>query len=126
MTDRPKVWKAGERSPGATAQTSGMQREEFFAGQGVWVGLVRTAPGMASDWHHHGEHDTYLYIASGRARLEFGPGGAETAEVVAGDVAHVPQHLVHRESNPGDQESQIFVVRVGSGPPVINVDSPPA
>jgi len=37
---------------------------------------------------------------------------------------YVAQGAVHRESNPSDEESQIVVVRSGSGEPVINVDGP--
>ena len=37
---------------------------------------------------------------------------------------YVPKGAIHREANPGDEESQIVVVRVGHGPTVINVKTP--
>ena len=45
-------------------------------------------------------------------------------EAGPGDFLYVPKGAIHRETNPGDTESQIVVVRAGQGPPVINVDAP--
>jgi uncharacterized RmlC-like cupin family protein len=42
-----------------------------------------------------------------------------------GDFLYVAPGAVHRESNPGNQESHIVVVRSGSGVPVVNVEDPP-
>ena len=104
--------------------TPGMLREQAIDVDGMWAGLVRTAPGMTSGWHHHGDHDTSIYVRSGTLRLESGPGGADVIRAVAGDFVHVPQRAVHREGNDGDEESQLIVVRAGSGPPTFNVEGP--
>jgi uncharacterized RmlC-like cupin family protein len=56
--------------------------------------------------------------------MEFGPEGSHTVQAGPGDFIHVPKGAVHREGNPGDQESQIVVVRSGYGPAVVNVDGP--
>ena len=56
--------------------------------------------------------------------MESGPGGAEVVEAGPGDFLHVPKGAIHREANPGDEESHIIVVRAGRGPAVINVDGP--
>jgi uncharacterized RmlC-like cupin family protein len=32
---------------------------------------------MSSGWHHHGEHDTAVYVVDGGLRMEFGPEGRE-------------------------------------------------
>jgi uncharacterized RmlC-like cupin family protein len=63
-----RVLRSGERTPGQP--TSGMVRDQAFAREGMWVGSVRTQPGMVSGWHHHGEHETYLYLVRGRAQFE--------------------------------------------------------
>jgi uncharacterized RmlC-like cupin family protein len=107
-------------------QTAGMVREVAFVHPDAWVGLARTAPGVVSGWHHHGDNDTYLCVGAGTVRMEFGPGGRESCMAVAGDFLHVPKHLVHRESNPSDVESAVVVVRVGTGEPVFNVAGPGA
>jgi uncharacterized RmlC-like cupin family protein len=106
------------------AATPGMKREEAIATDGLWAGLVRTAPGMVSGWHHHAAFETAIYVVSGALRMEFGPGGTETLEGHPGDFLYVAPGAIHRESNPTGDESHIVVVRSGSGPPVINVDAP--
>lgn len=111
-----------ERTEGAA--TPGMVREEAVVTEGIWAGLVRTEAGMVSGWHHHAAYETAIYVISGALHMEFGPGGAETLEGRPGDFLYVAPGAVHRESNPEDQESQIVVVRAGSGPPVVNAEGP--
>ena len=119
-----RVIKAGEDT-GQTAQTAGILRREFVAQPGVWIGVGKTLPGVASGWHHHGDHDTYIYMLAGTGRMEFGTGGREACEAEAGDLIIVPKGVVHREANPGEVESAALVVRVGTGEVVVNV-APPA
>jgi len=101
-----------------------MTRERAIDVDGLWAGLVRTAPGVTTGWHHHGDYDTSIYVARGTLRMESGPGGAEVLDAAAGDFVHVPKRVVHRESNHGGEESQLIVVRAGHGVPTINVDRP--
>jgi uncharacterized RmlC-like cupin family protein len=119
-----RVIPAADREVAEADATSGMVREQAVAGDGVWAGLVRTAPGRPSGWHHHGDYDTYFYVESAKMLMEFGPNGASTVEAGPGDFVHVPKRLVHREMNPADEEGAVILVRVGSGPPVINVEGP--
>lgn len=107
-----------------TDPTPGIVREQAIAVEGMWAGLARTAPGMVSAWHHHGEYESSIYVVSGRLRMESGRGGAEVVEAGPGDFLHVPAGAVHRESNPSDGESEIIVVRAGHGVPTVNVDGP--
>ncbi|MGH2355316.1 MAG: cupin domain-containing protein [Chloroflexota bacterium] len=109
-----------------TAQTSGMVRQELVSAPGTWIGITRAAPGLASGWHHHGDYDTYVYVLSGTARLEFGPAGREACDGEAGDLLVVPKGVVHREVSPAGVEAVALIVRVGSGDPVFNVDRPSA
>jgi uncharacterized RmlC-like cupin family protein len=104
--------------------TPGMTREQAIAVEGLWSGLVRTDAHMTSGWHHHGDYDTAIYVVFGSLHMESGPGGAEVLDAVAGDFVFVPKEAVHRESNPGDVESQLIVTRAGVGPAVVNVDGP--
>ena len=104
--------------------TPGMLRERAIDVEGMWAGLVRTAPGATSGWHHHGDHDTSIYVTRGTLRLESGPGGTEIVRAVAGDFVHVPKGAVHREGNDSGEESHLIVVRAGVGPPTINVEGP--
>jgi uncharacterized RmlC-like cupin family protein len=101
-----------------------MVREQAFATEDRWVGVVRTEPGVRSGWHHHGDTETYFYVLSGAMELEFGPGGHERLRVSAGDYAHVPGGLIHREGTTPDQPAEVALVRIGAGAPVVNVEGP--
>ncbi len=104
--------------------TPGMVRKEAIVADGIWAGLVRTEPGAVSGWHLPGGYETSIYVARGRVRIEWGAGGREVVDAEPGDFLHVPPGAVHRESNPGEDESAIVVVRAGRGVPTVNVDGP--
>ena len=105
--------------------TPGMVREQAIEAGGLWSGLVTTEPGMTSGWHHHGDHETSIYVVDGSMRMEFGSRGEQVVEAKAGDFLHVPPHTVHREGNPGEGESHLVVTRSGHGQVTVNVDEPP-
>jgi uncharacterized RmlC-like cupin family protein len=106
--------------------TPGKVREEAIAVDGLWSGLVRSEPGVASGWHHHGDHDSSIFVIEGSVRIEFGPDGARSVEAGPGDFLHIPKHLVHREINAGSTPSREIITRSGTGPPTVNVDGPAA
>jgi len=106
--------------------TSGMARQKAFEAPGLWAGIVDTDPGTVSGWHHHGAHESSLYLLSGTMRFEFGAAGASVIEAQAGDFVHVPAAVVHREVNPGDVVSRAVIARAGEGVPTVNVDGPDA
>jgi uncharacterized RmlC-like cupin family protein len=112
----------GERIDGPS--TAGMVRSQAVASERMWAGLVRTEPGMVSGWHHHGDHESAIFVVSGTLRMEFGPGGAEVFDAAPGDFVYVPEGAVHREGNPSDEPADIVVVRAGGGESVFNVDAP--
>ncbi len=122
-TARPRSVRSTELLVAGPA-TPGMVREMAFEGDDRWVGHVRTEPGVRSGWHHHGETDTYFYVLRGLVELEFGPGGRERLSVAAGDFAHVPPGVVHREGTTPDEPGEIILVRVGPGQPVVNTEGP--
>ncbi len=125
MTNQPvSLVPADARTSDTTDQTPGMHREMAYDRDGAWVGVVHTQAGATSGWHHHGDWDTYVYVASGAQRVEFGSGGQEHLLAGPGDVIHVAKGVVHRESNPAPDETETFVVRVGGGPLVVNVEGP--
>ena len=104
--------------------TPGMDRFQAAASDRMWAGGARTQPGMASAWHHHGDHESAIYVVSGALRMDFGPGGAQTFDAGPGDFIFVPRGAIHRESNPTDEPADIVVVRAGSGESVFNVEGP--
>jgi uncharacterized RmlC-like cupin family protein len=104
--------------------TPGMRREQAIASEGMWAGLTHTEPGMVSGWHHHGDHETTIYVAAGALRMEYGPAGGSIIEAQQGDFVHVPRGAIHREANPTDRLATLVVVRAGRGAPTVNVNGP--
>ena len=119
-----EITRPDDRVVSEADATSGVIREQAFASDDVWVGLVRTAPRRPSGWHHHGENETYFYVERGTLQMEFGANGARSVIAHPGDFVHVPAGLIHREVNPADDAGVVLLVRVGSGQPVVNVDGP--
>lgn len=115
----PRLVRPEDRESPPGGQTPGVHREAAFVEEDLWVGLVRADPGTGG-WHHHSGNDTYIYLLQGGMRVEPREGG-EVADGREGDFLHVPKRIVHREVTPEGGATAI-VVRVGSGPPVVNVD----
>jgi uncharacterized RmlC-like cupin family protein len=119
--DRVRVVGRSERTAGPV--TPGMDRQQAFATDAAWAGFVRTEPEMTSAWHHHGEHETIIYVLGGSLSFEFGPGGSDEVVATPGDFVLVPRGLVHRESTPG-AACEAVVVRAGRGESTVNVEGP--
>src|SRR5438270_5001824 len=96
--------------------TPGVARELALETPAATVMRARADAGARSDWHHHGAREVLGYVVAGQARFEFGPAGAESADVEAGGFFHVPAGLVHRDVNPLDEPQEIIMTVVGSGP----------
>jgi uncharacterized RmlC-like cupin family protein len=124
MTEPLRVVRPDDLVP--ADPTPGMARRRAFEAPGLWAGIVDTDPGTASGWHHHGTHQSSLYVLSGTMRFEFGAGGGSAVEARAGDFVHVPAGVVHRELNPGDVVCQVVIARAGDGVPTVNVEGPDA
>ena len=125
MAEQVQVFRSGQRgSQAPSVQTVGIRREELIATDHSWVGIAHTGPESVSGWHHHGEYETHIYGITGRLRLEFGPGGKGSVEAGPGDVFYIPWSVVHRELTLGAEKGTAFLVRLGQGEPVINVDGP--
>jgi len=104
--------------------TPGMDRFTAVTSDRMWAGGARTEPGTVSAWHHHGDHESAIYVTSGSLRMEFGPGGSESFDAGPGDFVYVARGVIHRESNPGQVPAEVIVVRAGTGDSVVNVEGP--
>ena len=122
---QPRLIRPSDRHR-QTGQTAGMHREEAVHTGALWVGIVRTEAGRYSSWHHHGAHESVIYVISGQVHLECGPGGKTAFRASAGDCIYLPPGEIHREGNDGHEESEIVVMRSGSGELVVNVAGPAA
>jgi uncharacterized RmlC-like cupin family protein len=101
-----------------------MTRREAVATDLVWAGLVHTQPGAVSGWHHHGDHESVIYVLSGSLRMESGPHGEDVVDAAPGEFIYVPPYAVHREGNPTDRLATLVVTRSGQGESVLNMDGP--
>jgi uncharacterized RmlC-like cupin family protein len=102
----------------------GIVREVAFATGRSLQARARAEGGTATGWHHHGDREVLGYMARGRARFEFGPGGRDGTDVGEGGFFHVPAGLVHRDVDPTDEPQEFVLVFTGSGPLVVDVDGP--
>jgi uncharacterized RmlC-like cupin family protein len=104
-----------ERST-SVGQNSDMERSiaisaETVGSDGLYSSVVTTAPGARTRVHHHGECETSIWIASGRARYTFGPTGVETEmEAEAGDFVYIAAGEIHVEENASDSEPLVVVI----------------
>jgi uncharacterized RmlC-like cupin family protein len=104
-----------ERSTSA-GQNSDMERSIAISAErtgsvGLYSSVVTTAPGAKTRIHHHGECETSIWIASGRARYTFGPTGLEeTMEAEAGDFVYIAAGEVHVEENASETEPLVVVI----------------
>ena len=119
-SDPPRLIKqdALQEDPNPTA---GMTRRHAISADGLTSGTVTTKPGVVSGWHHHGTHETSIYILRGTLRMEFAGGAFDAHE---GDFIHVPAGAVHRESNPGNEANLAVFSRAGTGAVTVNVEAP--
>lgn len=92
--------------------------------QRVLVQRTFNHPGDMSDWHVHPKYTTYGYQLSGQLCVEFGAGGSKRIECGAGDFVRIPASCVQREGAFGDSPRRGIGVRIGSGPPVVDLDGP--
>ena len=112
----------------STQQTSGMVREAGVCpattgSDGIWSGLVTTAPGVRSGKHHHGPAESAIYVVSGRARFSWGLDLEHAAIAEAGDFIYVPPFAAHAEENISADEPLVLVVSRNSGAMVtVNLD----
>jgi uncharacterized RmlC-like cupin family protein len=122
-SERTRLIRPSDRRP-ETSQTPGMDREEAVRTTSLWAGIAKTAANTFSGWHHHGAYESVIHVLRGRLRLEFGRDGAQTLEAGVGDMLYVAPGEIHREGNPGEDVSEIVVVRGGNGEIVVNVPGP--
>ena len=120
MTSELKLIKKDALKPDENP-TAGMTRQHAITADGLTSGTVSVGPGVMSGWHHHGTHETSIYVRKGTLHMEFAGGAFDARE---GDFIHVPAGAVHRESNPGSEPNLAVFSRAGSGAVTLNVEGP--
>ena len=124
MSEGPRIVALGPESLTPGTPSAGFVRDLAFDTGRAALLRAYAEPGATSGWHHHGDRDVYAHVLRGRARFEYGPGGADRTDVEEGGFFHVPAGLVHRDVNPFDEPHEILLTLVGTGPLVVDVDGP--
>ena len=112
------------RPDGPGPETPDTERRQQWVRDGRWAAWIRNDAGDVSDWHHHADNDTYVYVSGGSLTFEFGMDGAEHVVASAGDFVVVPAQTVHRETTSPDADLEAFVIRIGGEPEHVRVDGP--
>ncbi len=87
---------------GVSAQATGSS--------GLCMHRVVIPPGGAARPHLHRDHESAVYVLSGRAQMRYGPGLAERLEVGPGDFLYIPAGMPHQPANPSATEPCVAVV----------------
>jgi quercetin dioxygenase-like cupin family protein len=106
--------------------TPGVVRKTVFETETAVVVQSHIDGGTTTGWHSHGDRHVYGYIVEGAGAVEYGPGGDETRECIAGEYFYIPPGTVHRDVTPPNTDTVVLVCFVGSGRVVVNVDGPDA
>lgn len=122
MRDQIRRVRANELTDGPV--TAGMDRRQAVATDLVWSGLVHTQPGAVSGWHHHGDHESVIYVLRGALHMEFGAHGDDVFDAMPGEFVYVPPYSIHREANVTEELATLVVTRSGQGESAFNVDGP--
>ena len=106
--------------------TPGQNRKTALSPDGLWVGeCTVTAYDQPSQWHHHKDYDSVMYMLSGRIRVDWGPNGEKSFELGPGDYAFMGRKAIHRAHIiESDGDCRYIFVRIGQGESVVNVDGP--
>lgn len=106
--------------------TPGQNRKKAFEIGPLWVGQCHvTALAEPSQWHHHLEFDSVMYMLSGRVRVDHGENGEESFEIGKGDYAYFPRRVIHRaQIIEGGEDVHYIFFRIGEGETLMNVDGP--
>jgi uncharacterized RmlC-like cupin family protein len=106
--------------------TPGQPRQTAFETEGLWAGVTTViAKDTASQWHHHADHDSVMYVLTGSIRVDWGSQGEKSFVMKPGDFAMFKRGVIHRAQNvEGSDICRFVVVRIGAGETVVNVGGP--
>lgn len=101
-----------------TAETLSTQRLPQFVGisektagaKALSMYLVIIPPGASAEPHWHKDHESAIYVLSGRVETRYGPGLKKSVINEAGDFVFIPPNLPHQPRNLSDSEPALAIV----------------
>jgi uncharacterized RmlC-like cupin family protein len=83
---------------------------ERAGSQGICMHILTIPPGERARAHLHQDHETAIYVLSGRGRMWFGENLKEVMDCGPGDMIYIPAGVPHLPSNPSADEPCIAVI----------------
>jgi len=84
---------------------------ETVACEKLALQLVRIQPGVRSQAHSHGEHESAAYVLEGEVVTWFGEGLVKHATARVGDFVYIPAGEPHVAANYGDVDAVALIAR---------------
>ena len=108
------------RSPDAKKGATGFEYmagvvAETVACEKLALQLVRIQPGVRSQAHSHGEHESAAYVLEGEVVTWYGDELLKHATARAGDFVFIPPNTPHVAANYGDVEAVALMARSDPG-----------
>jgi uncharacterized RmlC-like cupin family protein len=88
---------------GVSAQSSGSR--------GLCMHRLTMPPGARARAHLHEDHESTIYVISGRAEFWWGPRLEHHEEIEAGDFIHIPAGVPHLPANRGTDTVEAVIAR---------------
>jgi uncharacterized RmlC-like cupin family protein len=84
---------------------------ETVAAERLALQLIRIQPGVRSQAHSHGEHESAAYVLEGEVVTWFGDELLKHATARAGDFVFIPAGVPHVAANYGDVDAVALMAR---------------
>lgn len=107
-----RLIKPGDTYAGRQGLTyfSGISAESVGA-QGICMHMLRMPPGARAHAHFHEDHETAIYLLSGKVDMWYGPALEEHMVMAAGEFLYIPAGVPHQPYNPYDVEAVAVLAR---------------
>ena len=84
---------------------------ETVAAEKLALQLVRIQPGVRSQAHSHGEHESAAYVLEGEVVTWFGEGLLKHVTARPGDFVFIPADVPHVAANYGEHDAVALMAR---------------
>jgi uncharacterized RmlC-like cupin family protein len=88
---------------------SGISAESAGA-QGICMHLLTIPPGGRAKAHLHENHETAIYVLSGKAHMWYGDDLSAHLVVEAGEFLYIPAGMPHLPYNPSETEAAVALL----------------
>ena len=107
-----KVIRSGETYSGRQGldYASGVSAESAGS-RGLCMHRLTMPPGARAVAHLHSDHESAIYVISGRGEFWWGPQLEHHEVIEAGEFIHIPAGVPHLPANLGDETLEAVIAR---------------